>query len=316
MLIVQLLHYDLFLQSKSLTAVERQEAKHHAMQHQAQGPDVDLGSRMHLPLEELRSHIPQAPTVYVLHPNPGNGTENSKVHYFQLHVLELYLSFLVVSRWLGQHHILELHIPVDNLAVMAVVDGTEQLIEQVVGLPLSELSIRLCFPELIQFSAFKVLHHDDELLLLRQREGVMELDDILVLQLPQGLDLLRDHVGVLVRLEIQNLNCYFLLEELVVSQVYRAKPTFAQLLLHLDEFHPDLVIEWFACQNNTNEITSQLTEGVEQVLVPMYRLHVVAVHELKAAPEAEEVDLLDLRVAGETLATDDAVVLLDDAQLD
>jgi hypothetical protein len=87
---------------------------------------------------------------------------------------------------------------VDYFAVVAVVDGADELAEQVEGVFLRKLSVGLGLPQLIQLSPFQVLHRDYKLLLLWKWKVVKQLNDVLVLQLPESFNLFGYHMRVLV----------------------------------------------------------------------------------------------------------------------
>ena len=63
---------------------------------------------------------------------------------------------------------------------------------------LRKLSVGLRLPKLVQFSSLQVLHRNDKLLLLWKGKVVEQLHNVFVFELPEGLDLFGDHVGVLV----------------------------------------------------------------------------------------------------------------------
>lgn len=76
----------------------------------------------------------------------------------------------------------------DDLAAVAVVDGVQKLKEKLVAVLLTKLPIVLRFPEVVKLSSFQILHHDDELLLLWQREVIVKFHDVPVPQFAEGFD--------------------------------------------------------------------------------------------------------------------------------
>lgn len=90
----------------------------------------------------------------------------------------------------------------DYFAGVAVVYGGDQLDEQFVSFALRKGLSRLWLPELFQFAAFQVLHDHYQLLFFGQRKIVEKLHNMSVLQRSQRLNLFRDHMLILIALEI------------------------------------------------------------------------------------------------------------------
>lgn len=116
---------------------------------------------------------------------------------------------------------------------------------------------------------------------------------------PERLDLLGNHVRRFAALEIEDLDGHLLVQEAVVRQEHRPETSFAELALHLDELHSDLMVEVLAYTHMElvkMAEAQKLTERVEEVLVAVYRLHMVAVHQLEALAETEQAHLFHVRV--------------------
>lgn len=82
----------------------------------------------------------------------------------------------------------------NDFCSVAVVDSVEQLQEQTVSLALTETSLGLILPKVVEFASAQVLHNYTELLLLRKWEVVEKLHYVAVAQLRQGLDLFRNQL--------------------------------------------------------------------------------------------------------------------------
>lgn len=170
--------------------VVRQPADDHGVQHEADGPDVNLGRGLGLALEKLWGHVLQTATVDVFHPKAGNGAEDSKVHNPEVYARHVKLSLVVVQRRLREHHVLKLEVAMDDLARVTVVDGIQNLGKHVEGVSLVEDTAWLLAPELVELPSFEVFHNNYKLLFLRQREVVVKFDNVFVAQLAKRRDLL------------------------------------------------------------------------------------------------------------------------------
>lgn len=160
MLVVELFGFDLVFEGGPLPFVEGQKAEHEAVQHQAEGPDVDLWRGLGVTDQELGRHVLQAAAVDVLHPDAGDRPENAEIHNLKLDALDIQVATLVVHRRRIDHDVLVLHVPVDYLTIVAVVDGVQELHEQRVGRALLENALLLAFPQVVELATFEVLHHD------------------------------------------------------------------------------------------------------------------------------------------------------------
>ena len=149
MLVVEHFSFDLVFQGGSLPFVEGKEPEYEAVQHQTEGPDVDFWCGLGVTDQQLGRHVFQAAAVDVLHPDARDRPENAEIHHLQLHALDVQIAAVVVHGRLVDHDVLVLHVPVDDLAIVAVVDCVQELHEQRVRRPLSENALRLAFPKVV-----------------------------------------------------------------------------------------------------------------------------------------------------------------------
>ena len=91
------------------------------MEHQTQRPYVYLGGRLVVTLEKLRRHVFEAATIDVLHPYACNRSENPEIDHFYFYAIYVKIATLVIFGWLSEHNILELHVSMDNLAIVAII---------------------------------------------------------------------------------------------------------------------------------------------------------------------------------------------------
>lgn len=249
-----------------------------------------------MPNQKLGRHIFQATAVDVFHPNAGNGSENAKVDHLEFYAFDIQIAAFIINWRLVDHDILKFHISVDYLTVVAVVNCIQELNEKLICLSLRKNTQFLFLPKVVEFAALEVLHHDDELLLFGQGKVVIQFDDVFVSQGPQRLYLLGYHMRSLTALKIENFDRNLLVQEAVVGQKNGSKTTFAELAFHFYKLHSDLMVKvltytkftdnktFCALMGNWSDsnqdiiLVKELTEGVEQVLMAMDRLHMIAVH--------------------------------------
>ena len=106
------------------------------MEHEAEGPDVDFGGGFCVAYEQFGGHESETAAVYFFHTDPGNGPKNAKINNFEVHGIYDQPPLGIVLRLLSYHDVLEFEVPVNNLAVVAVVDGVHELDEQSEGFSL------------------------------------------------------------------------------------------------------------------------------------------------------------------------------------
>ena len=183
------------------------------MKHEAKGPDVDLRRRLDVPEQQLRRHVPYASAVYILLFHARNRSENAEIHYFELDLGYVQLAISQIRGGLSKHNVLVLHVSVDDLAAMAVVDGVQKLKEKLVAVLLTKLTIVLRFPEVVQLSSSQILHHDNELLLLWQWEVIVKFDDVPMPQFAESFDFFSYQMtNALFGAEIEDFDRNFLLK--------------------------------------------------------------------------------------------------------
>jgi hypothetical protein len=113
---------------------------------------------LRMSLKKLWAHVFKWAACNILHSYSCNRAKNSKIDNFDFDTRGIKSSFIVVDGLLGQHDILEFKIPVNYLAVMAVVYGLQKLYENLISILFRKLPIRLRFPEVVKFAPFQKLH--------------------------------------------------------------------------------------------------------------------------------------------------------------
>ena len=167
----------------------------------------------------------------------------------------------------------------NDFARVTIINSIQNLMQKKISLSLRKASLMLLLPQVVQLTALQIFHDNYKLLLLRQGKVIIQFNYALMLQLPQGFNLLRKQVRhALILLEVKNFYGHFLVGELIVSQIDRPETTFAKLLFLLDQLHSHLIIEG-------------LTHGVKQILLALKRLHQIGIHQLHASFQAKQFDL-------------------------
>ena len=82
--------------------------------------------------------------------------------------------------WLLEDDVLELHVSVDDSAVVTVVQSICKLQHDLCYFTLRHLSVLKPFPVLVELASRQILHHDDQLLLLCSWDGINKFDNVLV----------------------------------------------------------------------------------------------------------------------------------------
>ena len=125
----------------------------------------------------------------------------------------------------GEYNIAEFEISVHDPLLVTVVYHLDQLIKDLEGFVLVELPSSLKIP--FKLSTAGIFHDYSYRMQILQREGQFQLNDVGMVEDPQGIGLsvnLVDHVCLHVMSHFDELDCYFFSGHFVIGKVHAAEP--------------------------------------------------------------------------------------------